>query len=355
MEFPWLVRYTKRSSNVRDRLTRHRTLQELALSSRVLCFTGEQALFCCPQGIIAESFSLGENRFRSLPLFPGESMKICGLLHWTDDSENPRTIEAIVQRFDTVFLPLLREYCGRNLTFESDRLYAFLGIINAETRILGSFHWGLPTALFVRALFLHQSIDPQVNYRSDYPSWSWLSWTLPFGGSIFNIHIFLRPLVHMYICNEQAELQLLFGPRDDQTGVEGYCPEAINSYNICINTEPLPVLPCIDGIPSLAASARNIFGILIFWSHVARIDANRLYVAKAIPKWCYKHGDGMCDVALLATGSWETSTVELERSKCLVIIIQRNRGFARVIGHKIDLDFEVWKQGNPKLELLLLA
>jgi hypothetical protein len=349
--FPWLVGYTKRSSNVRYGLTRHRTLQELALSRRVLYFTSEQALFCCLQGIIAESFSTGDDRCGSLPIPPEHSMHTCGLLHWTDNIPVPRTIGDIVQRFDTVFLPLLRAYCQRHLTFESDRLYAFLGIINAEARILGPFHWGLPTALFVRALLLRQDTSPDFYPRSNYPSWSWVSWTLPNGRKIFEVHGYVRPLVHMYKCSEQAQLQLLFGPRDDRAGVEGYCPETINLYNKCIDTEPLPLLPCIDRVPPLVASAESISHILIFWSHVARIDVTGLDVGGAIKKWCRQHNDGMCDVALLATRYYEPPIVDIS---CAGIIIQRNRGFARVIGDVRYVSIEVWKQGNPQLELLLL-
>jgi hypothetical protein len=355
MVFPWLVCYTKRSSNVRYRLTHHRTLQELALSRRVLCFTSDQAFFCCPQGIIAESFSAGDDRCGSLPIIRTQSMGTCGLLHLKDKIPVPCTIEDIVRRFNAVFLSLLRAYYRRHLTFESDRLYAFLGVINAEARILGPFHWGLPTALFVRALSLERFSNPNVNPRPNYPSWSWTSWTFPDGGWILQVRGCLRPLVHMYICNEQSGLQLLYGPLDDRTGVEGYCPETINSYNICIDTEPLPVLPSIDRVPPLVWSAENLSHILIFWSHVARIDVMFLGLDAAVEKWYHEHNGGTCDVALLATSSQETSTVELERSNCLAIVLQRDRGFARVIQPIQDLDFKVWRQGSPKLELLLLA
>jgi hypothetical protein len=342
---------TKRSSNVRYGLTRHRTLQELALSRRVLCFLSDQAFFCCPQGIIADGVSAGDDRCGSLPILPEHSMHTCGLLHRKDKTPVPYTIVDNVQRFSTVFLPLLRAYGKRHLTFESDRLYAFLGMINAEARILGPFHWGLPTALFVRALFLHRVNNPNVNPRPNYPSWSWTSWTFPDGRWILQVHGCLRPLVHMYICNEQSGLQLLYGPLDDRTGVEGYCPETINLYNKCINTEPLPLLPCIDRVPPLVASAESISHILIFWSHVARIDVTGLDVGGAIKKWCRQHNDGMCDVALLATHDPEPPILGLY---CAGIIIQRKQAFARVIGVAQFINIEVWKQGNPQLELLLL-
>jgi hypothetical protein len=351
MVLPWLVGYTKRPTIVRYGLTHLRALQELALSRSVLCFTSEQAFFCCVHGIVAESFSTGNDRCGSLPILTVHSMKTCGILHRTDDTPVPRTLHDIVQRFRAVFLPLLTVYCEKRLTFESDRLYAFLGIINAEACILGPFHWGLPTALFVRALLLYRIADINLNPQPNFPSWSWVSWTFPSIGWIFDALDSVRPLVHIYICNKQSQLQLLFGPRDERAGIEGYCTEAINMYNKITNLEPLPVLPCIDRAPPLVVSAENISHILVFWSHVARMNVTGLNVSKATKEWCCQHNDGMCDVALLEFEYYKPPIVQFS---CSGIIIQRNRGFARVIGDIKQVSIQVWKQGNPQLELLLL-
>jgi hypothetical protein len=346
-------------------LTRHRTLQELALSRRALVFTTKEAFFYCPDGMLAETFSPGDDRHRSLPGNDHKSLRICGLLHQPDIASCSRTIHDTVGRFQSVYLSLLNSYCNRYLTFESDRLNAFSGIINAESRILGPCHWGLPIAVFTRALLL-LPLDDNV-CELNYPSWSWLSRGFPSRGYDSDPESFrdLRPIVHIYVCNEHASIQLLIGARNDRTGVEGYCAETIDVYNRCIDAEPLPILPCIDRMPSLPASVEDISHILIFWSHVARIDVNVLwYVRNEIKEWCHRYNGGMCDIALLAVDFGSNSMIPMDR--CLPplaseqlywsgIIIQRYQGFARKVEHVRKVKLEVWKTYNPQLELILLA
>ncbi|KAH7079381.1 hypothetical protein BKA63DRAFT_376843, partial [Paraphoma chrysanthemicola] len=70
-----------------------------------------------------------------------------------------------------IHLELLEVYLKRVLSFESDILNAFSGILSAQESVLGEFYWGLPLSLFVRSL-LHR-LRYAHDFRIGFPSWSW--------------------------------------------------------------------------------------------------------------------------------------------------------------------------------------
>jgi hypothetical protein len=101
----------------------------------------------------------------------GYSFQVCGLLHRL--SRENTTIVDFVEQYETGNVPLLGFYIGRDLSFQSDAFNAFLGLLNAQSHLLGDFHWGLPLRLFTKTLFL--SISSQagpLSRRFGFPSWS---------------------------------------------------------------------------------------------------------------------------------------------------------------------------------------
>jgi hypothetical protein len=80
----------------------------------------------------------------------------------------------ITQRYQAVILVVLESYLGRVLTYDSDILNAFSGIINGEAHTLEPFHGGLPKKLFSRALISGHTYPSSCNRRPEFPTWSWL-------------------------------------------------------------------------------------------------------------------------------------------------------------------------------------
>ncbi|KAF7596996.1 hypothetical protein BBP40_011362 [Aspergillus hancockii] len=161
--------------------TRAWTLQERFLASRSLMFTAEQVFWECEEAFWCE------DSFREIPYISPDPHRtsLCGgelNLTWNSD----------IVTFDHFYRVLLEDYSGRSLSFDSDGLNAFLGIIRALEGSMGeTFFWGMPTAFLESALaWGHQ--NPGLRRRhgvqalsdnhgppsdSQFPSWSWVGWT----------------------------------------------------------------------------------------------------------------------------------------------------------------------------------
>ncbi|KAE8149932.1 heterokaryon incompatibility protein-domain-containing protein [Aspergillus avenaceus] len=158
--------------------TRAWTLQERFLASRALVFTAEQVFWECEEAFWCE------DSFREIPHIAPDPHRtsLCGgelNLSWNSD----------IPTFDHFYRVLLEDYSGRSLSFDSDGLNAFLGVIGAFERSLGEcFFWGMPTAYLESAIaWGHQNHQlrrryggqaPSDKYDKDrFPSWSWVGWT----------------------------------------------------------------------------------------------------------------------------------------------------------------------------------
>lgn len=159
--------------------TRAWTLQERFLAARSLVFTPEQVIWECEEAFWCE------DSFRDLPDIssdPHRSSLCGGELHLTWNSDVPT--------LDRFYRITLEEYSGRSLTYDSDGLNAFSGIIRAFERSAGrKFLWGLPTAFLESTLAwgsrIHRLRRRKGNELSIlsahgkdwFPSWSWAGWT----------------------------------------------------------------------------------------------------------------------------------------------------------------------------------
>jgi len=144
------------------------TLQEYALSRRVLFFTGTYAFLRCEKELRCEDFGLGfsscyeQDRKWDLPLPPFY-----------------RRINDPDRHYPRTFSRLLAQFVRRTLSFEQDILDAFIGIL---TRMehgedgIGAHMWGLPSREFGAALqWMTHEPWPSVE-RAGFPSWSWVGW-----------------------------------------------------------------------------------------------------------------------------------------------------------------------------------
>ncbi|OGM48291.1 hypothetical protein ABOM_002217 [Aspergillus bombycis] len=156
--------------------TRAWTLQERFLASRSLVFTAEQVFWECEEAFWCE------DSFREIPNIspdPHRTSLCAGELNLSWNSD--------IVTFDHFYRVLLEDYSGRALSFDSDGLNAFLGIIHALERSIGeTFFWGMPTAFLESALaWGHRShalrrrrgVQTLAQDPSQFPSWSWVGWT----------------------------------------------------------------------------------------------------------------------------------------------------------------------------------
>lgn len=177
------------------------TLQEGALSRRRLIFTKRQVYFECQQSHACESL-----------LDTALCTKTTAGAFWPPDVSRyfPPGPMGEFEFFDSArkigkSLPFLIDaYLQRDLTYESDILHAFTGILEKyrETTLL-QFYWGMPyteqdsaRALLTAIWGLNNRGHPR--RRPGFPSWSWVAWK---GGSM---DIDERETLHM--CSISVEL-----------------------------------------------------------------------------------------------------------------------------------------------------
>jgi hypothetical protein len=158
--------------------TRAWTLQEGLLARRRLVFTPEQMFFECQEMQIAETI-----------LVP---LDVLHKSHYVSRLEGGY-FHAIANHHVLYFrlLWLFRNYSRRNLSYDTDRINPFLGILNSMRPTM-SHVWGLLISAEedVKESFIHslgwdhdwkwfQENKNQVKQQSDFPSWSWAAWEGP--------------------------------------------------------------------------------------------------------------------------------------------------------------------------------
>ncbi|CAN9174923.1 unnamed protein product [Alternaria alternata] len=299
------------------------------------------------------------------------------------------TLVKLIEQYEQNYLQLLSFYIGRSLTYDTDVLNAFSGIINAQSASLGHFESGMPLRLFARALFW--SVYPEsgpLSRRSGFSSWSWIGWKLEvsslraalYYGGYKNVRSRgYWTLVQIYLRTGPEDLALLLGPFDFANGIEGYCTRSIERYNGLTSAPPLPTEPCVEEA-SLFHVSRNESPqtSLVFWTHVARLNLLRTTESGIIPEVyidcpmirtrVMEEKSLEAEVALIAITRrisffddvqsegwkqpWRFADRELELSG---IIIERWRGLARRVGIVHSVGMKQWVAANPQKELLILT
>jgi hypothetical protein len=330
----------------------------------MLVFTSKEAFFYCPDGLLTESAYRRDDPGGTLAVerAPGDKLgiKLCGLLHNRFTIDDAPSMYQVKLDY-SVYRRLVESYVTRTLTYEADGLNAFSGILAAQSRVLGQFHWALPINTFTRALLLdlRGSKFPLIQ-KLGFPSWSWLGWKLnpneeSFGAVDLNVHNneFL-PLVHVFAYDEHASIRLLSAPRDYTQGVEGYIVESIEAFNREVNVA-LPLEPNVKESPPVSVHLGSVDQLLIFWSYVAHFH-NRGHF------WHHRRWDGRQDdtfeVVLIGGQGINLSDEEddcgMVVQSCCGIIIVRTFGYVRKVGMVSDIPLIDWTEARPKLELIYL-
>ncbi|KAI0169145.1 heterokaryon incompatibility protein-domain-containing protein [Hypoxylon sp. FL1284] len=156
--------------------TRGWTFQEGLLARRKLIFTEQEVYFQCRCSYFFEAFQIP---------------KVMGPIPVPQSSESSENNPADPLLPLTGFIPddcsigrledYIIQYTKKKLSFESDRLTAFMGVLNAFQK---PHIWGIPILLDVdqwygssfNVIFLGWRSFESAQRRHGFPSWSWTSW-----------------------------------------------------------------------------------------------------------------------------------------------------------------------------------
>src|SRR5207248_7331754 len=119
---------------------------EKALSKRLLIFTEFQVFWHCNSAIYAEDTTLELSKdSRDLDQVV-ESYEEYSADHRRVYKSSPRNSA------DGLYTTLLRSYMTRQLSYSSDAIKAFAGVLNVVAPVLGTHCYGLPTRKFDGAM-----------------------------------------------------------------------------------------------------------------------------------------------------------------------------------------------------------
>jgi hypothetical protein len=167
--------------------TRGWTFQERVLSKRCLYFSKHQIYFTCGLGTWSESDPLGDST--GAPVYPQTMAEVYPEDYFLDYLNPlsyvlPGNLSAQDRRNTTftAYKHLVSAYTKRHLSYTSDILNAFSGVLAAlEQPWNTQFIYGIPEAHFDNAL-LWQGKDGSITRRGkdseghQFPSWSWAGW-----------------------------------------------------------------------------------------------------------------------------------------------------------------------------------
>lgn len=164
----WTARFSKWN-------TRAWTFQECMLAKRIIFLTDSYAFFRCSSAFCREDDApepVSSHKTSEL-VDAGDRWVMSGLY------DIPSGTSARVV-FDTLYKPMLRAYLCRSMTYDTDAVNAFSGILRVLSRYMGDFHFGLPCRYFGAALLWDDPNRGVFRRRHSFPSWSWAGWEWDF-------------------------------------------------------------------------------------------------------------------------------------------------------------------------------
>ncbi len=160
------------------------TYQEGLLSPRCLIFTQSQVYWKCSAELLSESIAEGEDSQRKW-VKPAQwydtfsSPTLAGAVNRDGYALSKKAVAANGVEYLS-YAAHVERYTSRLLSFESDALPAFTGILNAlSRRSYSKMIWALPDSIFDLALLwkTESRSAGSKGRRPDIPSWSWVSWS----------------------------------------------------------------------------------------------------------------------------------------------------------------------------------
>jgi Heterokaryon incompatibility protein (HET) len=148
------------------------TFQEGLLSRRCLFFSKEQVYWQCQRTMWSEELLLQPTRESAFDKWTLSSLQRIYV------NMNAVT-SGSGEEFWKTYRRLIRTYSDRSITYPTDALHAFQGVISVITRLTGvEFIWALPQPGFEFYLLwgLNSRLSGGRSATTVFPSWSWLAW-----------------------------------------------------------------------------------------------------------------------------------------------------------------------------------
>ncbi|KAH7348987.1 heterokaryon incompatibility protein-domain-containing protein [Rhexocercosporidium sp. MPI-PUGE-AT-0058] len=166
------------------------TLQEQALSRRVLVFTDELVFMRCPKAIFREDIIVEDPRGGVLEEEGQIDGIILGIQDHLEESRRQKVEKEIwgEDLFEScgfwgrtvnawqIYRTLTADLATREFTYPKDVLDAFSGISKILEPTLGELWWGLPILEFVNSWCWHTDGKCSRRGENGFPSWSWAGW-----------------------------------------------------------------------------------------------------------------------------------------------------------------------------------
>ncbi|KAF2853566.1 HET-domain-containing protein [Plenodomus tracheiphilus IPT5] len=164
-------------------------LQEKVFSNRLLVFTETQAFYHCAAATWFEDTQLESKPNISGPVHIREKPSYSRKDEWVYRRPHQTAYEAHRDYFGRNFWQLIENYTRRTLSFESDAIRAFSGILRSLEPQNGVAVWGTPQREFGRGISFKHS-DHRLDLRREgFPSWSWAGWRTSYEANLKFVNV----------------------------------------------------------------------------------------------------------------------------------------------------------------------
>lgn len=151
-------------------------LQEKVFSKRLLIFTESQTFYHCGAATWFEDTVMEQKENISGAIHMRENLRPYQKGNSGKPDVDYTAYDAHRQFFGRNFWSLIKVYSKRQLSFESDSIRAFSGILKSVEPEFGPTIWGIPSHEFARGLTWAHTQHRMELRREAFPSWSWVGW-----------------------------------------------------------------------------------------------------------------------------------------------------------------------------------
>ncbi|KAH7078781.1 heterokaryon incompatibility protein-domain-containing protein [Paraphoma chrysanthemicola] len=149
-------------------------LQEKIFSKRLLVLSMDQAFFHCGAATWFEDTILEGKENISGAVHMRE--RLTAFHKCQPKAALYSAYESHRDAFGRNFWSLVKNYSKRMLSFQSDTIRAFAGVLHSVESRYGQPVWGIPPFMFVQGLTWSQSPHRMSLRKQDFPSWTWAGW-----------------------------------------------------------------------------------------------------------------------------------------------------------------------------------
>jgi hypothetical protein len=332
------------------------TFQEELLSPRLLIFTDEQVWWRCPCATWCEDSQL-ETKDATGFLLTGQTVE-----------------RSLKERYSKLrpddYFDLVTNYAQRQLSYPSDALNAFAGILSMLTDYSNEqFLWGLMTSTFERQLYWVGKAKMRTSLQDGYfPTWSWVGWE---GDVSFRHYQTYKPVVACFAIHKDKDghecAQVVCSP---PTGL------GAGDYDLPLGERSVVSIEIIRKAYPIHSLISNFH--LFFYTYSAKfylIPQGRLILPNLPPRYAYDKEGRLLgpkpDYGYLVPSLDDTELCEKGHRECIllgkrsaasawdtthvvVMLITRRYGIAHRLGIA-DMSEGFWNLADKTWELIALG